>query len=86
MSHRHHPSISNEISHIIADLKHRNNVELRDLYNVEVQEDGQVYDLTENKLYNDATEWANHYVDVDNTGYDDIVSNKYADVEDGYFN
>ena len=86
MSHRHHPSVSNEVSHIIADLKNLSSSEIRELYRVEVWEDGQVYDFVEDNTYTNVTEWANHYVDADTSGYDDLVPDKYADMEDGEYN
>ena len=83
MSHRHHPSVSNEVSHIITDLKTLHKERVRELYNVDILEDGQVYDLAEDKLYDTTTDWANHFVDADNSGYDDLVPDIYLDIEDG---
>lgn len=85
MSHRHHPSISNEVSHIVTDLKNLSSSEILELYRVEIWEDGQVHDIAEEKTYANVVEWANNFVDADTSGYDDLVPDKYADMEDGEF-
>lgn len=83
MSHRHHPPISNEVAHIVTDLKNLNKERVRELYNAEVLEDGQVYDLAEDELYDNVVDWANHFVNGGDTSYDDLVPDKYADIEGG---
>ena len=40
--------------------------------------------MTENEVYPNATDWANHYVDLDTGEYDDLVPDKYLDDGDFY--
>lgn len=62
---RHHQSNTNAVAHMIHDVKNMSRLDLLKTYNVEVWEDGQVYDLTINHVYANVNEWANATVEED---------------------
>ena len=74
---RHHKSVTNEVAHMILDTKNMSHAELMKTYNVEVWEDGQVYDLTLNHVYANVSEWANTTVDDGNE--DDFDYDEFFD-------
>ena len=67
---RHHKSNTNEVAHMVLDAKNMTHQELMETYNVEVWEDGQVYDLTLDHVYANVSEWANATVEEDVDEFD----------------
>ena len=78
---RHHRSTTNEVEHLILDAKNLSHSEMIKIYNVEVWEDGQVYDLTADKMYATVKEWANATVeeDVDDFEHSDLYDTEWDD-------
>lgn len=81
---QHKPNNTDSVSHMIMDAKNMTRHELLSTYNVEVWEDGQVYDLTEDMMYPSVKDWANSTIEDDDLNYDDKYNNIYPDVEDFY--
>lgn len=53
---RHH--VSHTKDRLLRDVQALSAEELKTLYGVEVEEDGRVFDTTENRYFQDLTEWA----------------------------
>ena len=70
MSTKHHNAHGNEVQHMIHDVKTMSSLELLSTYNIEIWEDGKIYDRTESTTYTSATEWANSTVEGDDLDYD----------------
>ena len=84
MSNKHHGAHTNEVQHMILDAKNMSGLQLLKTYNVEVWDDGQVYDLTENLMYASVTEWANAAVEDDDFDYDRFFDGDEMNKEDFY--
>ena len=77
MSHQYRGAHTNEVQHMILDAKNMSGLQLLKTYNVEVWDDGQVYDLTENLMYSSVIEWANDAVEDDGDDYSDPHKSGY---------
>lgn len=87
MSNKHHLTTSNEVSHIMLDLKTMDTLQAKSFYGIEPYDDeGRFYDPSEDRVFESAEEFANWYVDLEvaEGGYDSPIASKYADEESFY--
>ena len=82
---RHHNAHGNEVQHMILDVKNMSSLQLLETYNIEIWEDGKIYDRTEDQTYTSATEWANSTIEGDDLEFDDqFDTTKWQDDGDYY--
>lgn len=68
---------------MIHDATHMTADELKEMYNVEVLEDGTVFDIVDQITYGSIQEWANTAADEGTSEYDDLIDDRYS--HDGEF-
>ena len=65
---RHHNAHTNEVQHMVADVKNMTSLQLLQTYNIEIwegEEHNKIYDRTEDIVYQSAAEWANAAIEED---------------------
>lgn len=84
MSRFYHSHYSGEVIHIINEVNHMGTEQAKELYGIEIYEDGTVYDPTYNEYFDGVASWAAYTVEQESVDYeDDAVHGKQT--HDDYY-
>lgn len=78
---RGHFSRSQEIAHLVADVRRMTPEQVMDTHGIQILANGQVYDATFEETYKNISEWAQASLEDEGSEFDDL-DDKYSKYDD----
>lgn len=84
MSRHLHHAISSDVEHILHDIEHLSQEEVEQLYGIVLEENGAIFDPTENRHFKTVGEWAEYEAEQDEMEFSEHFGHGKQTHEDFY--